>query len=125
LRDEVTGARNENDMTVLREEHVFYAQQFLGATFDLRSQILFQRFDACLFVRCTILIDGATEQVAFTSCTFQDCNIDQLAADETRAVISYDNIFERPLAERKADFERRLAQALARRIEPAGAGLFR
>ncbi len=37
-----------------------------------------------------------------------------LVADEARALIAYDNIFERPITERKADFERRLAEALAR-----------
>jgi hypothetical protein len=101
-------------MTALFEERVFYAQQFLGATLDLRSQILFWRFDACVFVNCRILMDTATEQLAFTGCTFQDCNIDQLVADEARVFIAYDNIFERPIAERKADFEWRLAEALAR-----------
>jgi hypothetical protein len=93
-------------MTALREERVFYSEHFLGVTFDLRSQILFCRFDACLFVNCKILIDTATEQLAFTGCTFQDCNIDDLAADEARALIVHDNIFERPIAERKAEFER-------------------
>ena len=44
---------------------------------------------------------------------FPGCNIDELVADETRALITYDNIFERPIAERKADFER-LAEVLAR-----------
>jgi hypothetical protein len=102
-------------MAALREERVFYNQQFLGATLDLRAQILFWRFDACLFVNCRILIDAATEQLAFTGCTFQDCNIDELVADEARALISRGNLFERPIAERRAAFEQRLAEALARR----------
>ncbi len=68
---------------------------------------------ACSF-NCKILINIATEQLAFTGCSFQDCNIDQLAPDEARALIACDNIFERPIAERKADFERRLAEAFAR-----------
>ena len=107
-------SNQKSEMIALIEERVFYAQQFLSATFDLRSQILFWRFDACVFVNCKILFDAATEQLAFTGCTFQDCNIDQLVADEARALIAYDNIFERPIAERKADFEERLAEAFAR-----------
>lgn len=101
-------------MTCLREERIYYSQQFLGATLDLRSQILFRRFDACEFINCNILIDTATEQLAFTGCIFKDCNIDRLVADEARALIVYGNIFERPLAERKADFDRRLTKAQLR-----------
>ena len=100
-------------MTSLHEERVFYAQQFFNETFDLRSQILFWRFDACVFVNCKILLDDFTQQLAFTGCIFEECNIDQPMADEERAVIAYDNFFERPIADRKADFERRLAEALA------------
>jgi hypothetical protein len=70
-----------------------------------------------LFVNSKILIDTATEQLAFTECTFQDCNIDRLAPDEAQTLIAYDNLFEQPIAERKADLERRLAEALARRMK--------
>jgi hypothetical protein len=101
-------------MTAFCEEHVSYAQSFFGETFDFRSQIIFRRFDACVFVDCNILIDTGTEQLAFTGCTFKDCNIDRLVPNEARALIACDNIFERPIAERTADFERRLAEALAR-----------
>jgi hypothetical protein len=104
-------------MTAFCEERVSYAQSFFGATFDFRSQILFSRFDVCVFVNCTILIDIGTEQLAFTGCTFKDCNIDQLVPDDARALIVHDNTFERPIAERKADFEQRLAGALARRVD--------
>jgi hypothetical protein len=96
------------------EERVFHAQDFFAATFDFRSQIVFLRFDACVFVDCKILIDTDTEQLAFTGCTFKDCNIDRLVPDEARALVVRDNTFERPIAERKADFERRLAEASAR-----------
>jgi hypothetical protein len=34
-------------------------------------------------------------------------------------LIAHDNIFERPIAERKAEFDHRLAQALARRKAPS------
>jgi hypothetical protein len=101
-------------MTDFCEERVFHAQEFFGATLDFRSQIVFWRFDACVFVDCKILIDTDTEQLAFTGCTFKDCNIDRLVPDEARALIVRDNTFERPIAERTADFERRLAEALAR-----------
>jgi hypothetical protein len=104
----------KTEMTDFCEERVFHAQNFFGETFDFGSQIVFSRFDACVFVDCNILIDTDTEQLAFTDCTFKDCNIDRLVPDQARALIFRDNIFERPIAERKADFERRLAEALAR-----------
>lgn len=107
--------QSKTEMTALHEERVIYAEQFSGETFDFRSRVLFCRFDACLFVNCKILLDDFTQQLAFTRCTFEDCNIDQPMADEKRALIGRDNIFERPIAERKVDFERRLAQAWARR----------
>lgn len=106
-------------MTVLHEERVFYAERFVSETFDLRSRILFWRFDGCVFINCKILLDNFTRQLAFTSCTFEGCNIDQVAADEQRALIAYDNIFERPIAERKVEFDHRLAEALARRKAPS------
>jgi hypothetical protein len=106
-------------VTVLHEERVFYGQTFVDETFDLRSRILFCRFDACVFVNCKILIDNFTQQLAFTSCVFEGCNIDQVAADEQRALIAHNNIFERPIAERKAEFDHRLAEALARRNAPS------
>ena len=102
-------------MTDLREERVFWRETFFAETFDYRSRILFLRFDACVFVDCTLLLDGATEQVAFTGCTFRDCNLDRIDADETRCLIARDNFFHRPLSERKAEFDARLAEALRRR----------
>jgi hypothetical protein len=50
---------------------------------------------------------------AFTSCVFKDCNIDKLEPDEERGLYVKDNFFDRPLEERRAEFERRLAQVLA------------
>jgi hypothetical protein len=55
----------------------------------------------------------ATEQLAFTACVFKDCNIDKLQPDETRGLYVMDNLFDRPPDERRAEFEVRLAQALA------------
>ena len=66
-------------------------------------------------MKCTLLIDYATEQLAFTACVFKDCNIDRLQPDEARGLYVMDNFFDRPLDERRADFEIRLAQALAAR----------
>jgi hypothetical protein len=66
-------------------------------------------------VKCTLLVDPATEQLAFTACVFKDCNIDKLKADEARGLYVVDNFFDRPLDERRAEFEIKLAQALAGR----------
>jgi hypothetical protein len=66
-------------------------------------------------VKCTLLIDRATEQLAFTECVFKDCNIDKLQSDEERGLYVMHNFFDRPLDERRAEFEVRLAQALAGR----------
>ena len=66
-------------------------------------------------MKCTLLIDRATEQLAFTTCVFKDCNIDKLQSDEERGLYVTDNFFDRPLDARRADFEIRLAQALAAR----------
>ncbi|MBB5055100.1 hypothetical protein HNQ36_005111 [Afipia massiliensis] len=104
-------------MNDLREERVFWREHFFGETFDFRSRILFWRFDGCVFVDCTFMIDHATEQLAFTECTLKDCSIDHIDADEVRGLIARDNFFDRPLNERKADFDRRLAAALSARKE--------
>jgi hypothetical protein len=66
-------------------------------------------------VKCTLLIDHGTEQLAFTECVFKDCNIDKLEQDEGRGLYVRDNFFDRPLEERRSEFEKRLAQALAAR----------
>jgi hypothetical protein len=58
---------------------------------------------------------GVTEQLAFTECVFKDCNIDKLKSDEERGLYVMHNFFDRPLDERRAEFEVRLAQALAGR----------
>jgi len=64
-----------------------------------------------------LLIDIATQQLAFTTCVFKDCNIDQLRSDEKRGLYAVNNVFDRPIDERRADFEKRLAQVLAARKE--------
>jgi hypothetical protein len=38
------------------------------------------RWDRCEFAKCTLLIDRASEQLAFTECVFRDCHIDSLEA---------------------------------------------
>lgn len=106
-------------MPTFYEERAFYEQSFFGATFDFRSRILFSRFDACMFVDCKILLDAATEQLSFTNCVFENCDLDGLAPDDARALIFQGNTFERPAAERKADLEERLAKALASRMAHA------
>jgi len=99
----------------LPEERVIWRKRFRAEYFDFRGKSLFTRFDGCEFVECTLLIDRDTEQLAFTECVFKDCNIEKLEQDEQRGLYARNNFFDRPLAERRADFEKRLAQALATR----------
>ena len=97
------------------EERVIYRERFQAAYFDFRGKSIFTRYDRCEFVKCTLLVDHNTEQLAFTACVFKDCNIDRLEPDEARGLYVRDNFFDRPLDERRAEFENRLAQALAAR----------
>jgi hypothetical protein len=97
------------------EERVIYRKRFQAYQFDFRGRITFTRFDRCEFVKCTLLIDHGTEQLAFTKCVFKDCNIDKLEPDEKRWLYVRDNFFDRPLDDRRAEFEKRLAEALAAR----------
>ena len=97
------------------EERVIWNERFQGAQFDFGGKIVFTRFDSCEFVKCTLLIDHETEQLAFTSCVFKDCNIDKLEPDEGRGLCLKDSLFERPLEVRRAEFEAKLAQTLADR----------
>jgi hypothetical protein len=99
----------------LPEERVTYCERFQAQYFDFRGKSIFTRFDGCEFVKCTLLIDDGTEQLAFTECVFKDCNIDKLEQDEERGLYARDNFFDRPLEERRAEFEKRLAEALAAR----------
>ena len=66
-------------------------------------------------IKCTLLIEHETGQLAFTSCVFKDRNIDKLEPDEERGLYVKDNFFDRPIEERRAEFARRLAQVLAAR----------
>jgi hypothetical protein len=97
------------------EERVVYRERFQARNFDFRGKSSFTRFDGCEFVKCTLLIDNDTEHLAFTACVFKDCNINKLEPDEKRGLYVRDNFFERPLKERRAELEHRLAQALAAR----------
>jgi hypothetical protein len=98
-------------MSELREERVFWREVFHAHTFDFRGRINFIRFDGCTFVQCTLLIDQGTEQLAFTGCTFKDCNITGIDADGARGILTQSNFFDRPIEERRLDFEKRLAAA--------------
>jgi hypothetical protein len=97
----------------LPEERVIWRERFQGQHFDFRGKSLFTRFDGCAFIMCTLLIDRETEQLAFTRCIFQECNIDKLDEDEKRSLYARNNFFDRPLAVKRAEFEAKLAQALA------------
>ena len=97
------------------EERVIYRERFQGLHFDFRGKSIFTRYDRCEFVKCALLIDQSTEQLAFTGCVFKDCNIDNLKPDEARGLYAMDNVFDRPLDEQRAEFEVKLAEMLATR----------
>jgi hypothetical protein len=94
---------------------VVWRERFQGQHFDFRGKLIFIRFDGCEFVKCTLLIDRDTGQLGFTSCVFTDCNIEKLEEDEDRGLYARDNVFDRPLEERRAELENKLAQVLAAR----------
>jgi len=48
------------------EERVIYRERFQGAQLDFRGKSIFARYDRCEFIKCTLLIDQSTEQLAFT-----------------------------------------------------------
>jgi hypothetical protein len=60
-------------------------------------------------------MNDATEQIAFTRCTFKDCNIDSIEPDESRGLVSRENIFEPPLEDQRKDFDERLEAFLSKR----------
>lgn len=95
------------------EERIIFAERFQARTLDFRGQVPFARYDECEFVKCTILIDDETENLAFTHCSFEDCNISELRPDEDRALLANENVFKLPIADRKADLDRRLTEALS------------
>ena len=97
------------------DERVIYSERFQGVHFDFRGKSIFTRYDRSEYVKCTLLIDHSTEQLAFTACVFKECNIDKLEPDEGRGFHVTDSFFDRPLDERRLDFESRLTQALAAR----------
>jgi hypothetical protein len=97
------------------EERVNYRERYQGIALDFRGRPIFVRYDCCQFVKCAILIDEKTESLAFTGCEFEDCNIDELRADGQRGLMVRENIFKRPIEERRVDFEKRLTDALAAR----------
>ena len=97
------------------EERIIWRTRFQAQIFDFRGKAVLTRFDCCEFVKCTLLVDHGTEQLAFTECAFKDCNVDRLQSDEERGLYERNNVFHRPLEERRAEFENKLAQVLVRR----------
>jgi hypothetical protein len=93
-----------------QDERVIWNERFQSKHLDFRGKIIFTRFEGCEFVKCTLLTDHGTEQLAFTRCVFKDCNIEKLEADEARGLYIRDNFFERPLEQRRAEFEQKLAR---------------
>ena len=66
------------------EERIIWRTRFQAQIFDFRGKAVLTRFDCCEFVKCTLLVDQGTEQLAFTECAFKDCNVDRLQSDEER-----------------------------------------
>ena len=97
------------------EERIIWRTRFQAQIFDFRGKAVLTRFDCCECVKCTLLIDHGTEQLAFTECAFTDCNVERLPSDEERGLYVRNNVFHRPLDERRAEFENKLAQVLAAR----------
>jgi len=52
------------------EERVVYRERFQAVCLDFRGKSIFTRYDCCEFVKCTLLIDHATEQLVVTNCIF-------------------------------------------------------
>lgn len=100
-------------MTAYLEERIVYSERFQARTLDFRGQLAFTRYDECEFVKCTILIDDQTENLAFTHCSFEDCNISELSPAPDRALLAEGNVFKLPIDVRKADLDERLSKALA------------
>ena len=48
------------------EERIIFAERFQARTLDFCGQLAFARYDECEFVKCTILLDSETENLAFT-----------------------------------------------------------
>ena len=83
------------------EERILWRERYQAQHFDFRGKIVFARFDCCEFVKCTLLIDRGTGQLAFTECVFKDCNIDKLETDQERGLYTRDNFFDRPRKTRR------------------------
>ena len=105
-------------MTTINEERVIWSEIFYAETFDFRSRLNFCRYDECTFVRCTLLIDRGTE-TRIHRLHVQGRNIDHIDADEARGIVSKDNTFDRPLEEKRKDFDDRLAAVLNKRTSEA------
>jgi hypothetical protein len=75
-------------------ERVVCQQRFQGQYLDFRGKSVLTRFDERKFVKCTLLIDRSTEQLAFARCVFEECNIESLERDEERGLYSSYNLFE-------------------------------
>ena len=95
------------------DERVIYRERFQGVRLDFRGKAIFARYDCCEFVKCTLLIDRSTEQLAFTACLFKDCSIDSLQPDEARGLYATDNFFDRPLDSNEPNSRLKLARARA------------
>jgi hypothetical protein len=46
------------------KDRVIYRERFQSVNFDFRGKSVFARYYCCEFVKCTLLIDAGTEQLA-------------------------------------------------------------
>ena len=62
----------------LHEERVIYRERFQAQQFDFRGKSIFMRFDACEFVKCTLLLTTTQNTLRLLPAYSKDCNIDKL-----------------------------------------------
>ena len=105
--------QTRHKMAQYLEERIVYLERFQGRTFDFRDQVVFVRYDDCEFVKCTILMDDTTESLAFTNCSFEECNLTELNFIVDQGLFARDNNFKLPIEVRKAELHKRLIEAIA------------
>lgn len=98
------------------EDRVIFMERFQARSLDFRGRTVFIRYDECEFVKCEVLIDDQTEHLAFTGCSFEDCNISELKFDQERPLRAEGNLFKLPIEIRKAELDKRLTEALAAKL---------
>jgi nitrous oxidase accessory protein NosD len=71
-------------MRAIRTEWEYKPQEYIkdtafeGATLDFRRDMILTRFDRCIFVDCTFLVDDKTDRVSLCDCMFEGGDIGAL-----------------------------------------------